>query len=29
MCGVYMYNNLYYIAILCIVVLLKHYNDNG
>lgn len=29
MCGVYMYYNLYYVAILCIVVLSKHYNDNG
>lgn len=26
---VYMYYNLYYVAILCIVVLSKHYNDNG
>lgn len=29
MCGVYMYYKLYYVAILCIVVLSKHYNDNG
>lgn len=26
---VYMYYNLYYVAILCIVVLSKHYDDNG